>query len=264
MRKNKPITSDIIGLFFDSSNRVKKTPLHLSTIKRRLEEKYHPWQINDELKKLKQMGVLSSLVSRTKSIRKIIFYYPSVFDNDVEKKNQILKKIVRSCYWIEKYSDQNTTSIIGKHLHALVKAELRAQGFNIINEGRVRSYNGVKWKESKHSLDMIAEHYTKRCVVGVEIKNTLDIISKKEINRKIRMCKYFGITPLFACRWLKPYIDEIKNNNGFAWQFSSQLYPLCMEDLVKKTRKRFGFKMEVTTELPQHSVNSLTEYLKSF
>jgi len=261
--KNERILRDINKLFFDGSNRPKKTPLHLSVIQRKLEDEYSPWQVSEGLKKLKRSEILSSLTTQTDSIRKIVFYYPGIFDNDIKKKELILEKITKSCYWIERYSNQKITSVIGKHLHALVKSELRAQGFNIIKEGRVRSYNGKIWKESRHSLDMIVEHASTNITMGVEIKNTLDIISKKEIKRKISMCEYFGIIPLFACRWLKPHAEQIKSNNAFAWQFEFQIYPLGMEELVNKVQKKFNYKMKVSSELPQKAIAEFKEYMRT-
>lgn len=261
--KNELVIRDITRLFYDQSNRPKKTPLHLSAIQRRLEEKHHSWYVSDALKKMKMKKILSSHIVKTKNIRRIIFYYPNIFDADIDRKNQVLKKIEKSRIWIEKYSNPKITKILGKHLHSIVKAEIKAQGFKIVSEGKVRSYKDKKWTKTNHDLDIIAEHKERNLVIGVEIKNTLDTISKKEIAIKINICQELGITPVFACRWLKPHVEDIQQKNGFPWQFQVQMYPLGMEELVRVIQKRFHFKVQVRNELPSSNVEMFEKWLNS-
>ncbi|HET8720274.1 MAG TPA: hypothetical protein VFM64_04690 [Candidatus Nitrosotenuis sp.] len=264
LTKNDPVIRDVVRLFFDKANRPKITPLHLSVIHRKMEEKYHSWYVNEALKKLKKKKILSYQVARTDSIRRITFFYPSIFDAEQSKKNQITKKIRKSCMLIEKYSNPKITRTLGKHLHSLIKAELRAQGFTIVKEGRVKSYNNKKWIKTKHDLDMIAENKDRKMAIGLEIKNTLDTISKKEISTKIMICQELDIIPVFACRWLRPYADEIQQKKGFPWQLNTQLYPLGMEELVKAIQKRFQFKVQVRSELPTASIIAFEKWLKHY
>ena len=78
---------------------------------------------------------------------------------------------------------------------------LRPQQFHIISKYS-NAYNGKKWKRSGSNLDIIATHKVKNLKIGVEIKNTLDIISIKDIREKIEICNSLGLTPVFAVRWL--------------------------------------------------------------
>ena len=60
------------------------------------------------------------------------------------------------------------------------KNELRAQGFKIVGEN-ISAYKEKKWDETRHDIDLLAEHKEKQLIVGVEVKNELDIMDKSEL-----------------------------------------------------------------------------------
>jgi len=256
------IIDAIKPIFYDTSNRPKKFPVHESALQRKLEEEYSPREVRTALHTLQRKKILDHVVTNTKFTGKVKFYYSYKLGLDQEQQSKVLKKIKRLCYWIDRYSNPKITSMLGTHLYSLVKSELKTQEFEIVNEGNAKSYNGKIWPYSEHGLDLIGRHKKKNIVIGVEVKNTLDLIPYGEIQTKIKMCKYFGITPIFACRWLKPYEKDIKLNGGFPWQFRIQMYPLGQERFVEEIRKRFNFLIDVRTELPKESVTSFEKWVE--
>ena len=247
--------------FFNYYNRANLTPLSTSTIQRRLESWYHPWKVNDTIKKMERDGILRSMEMNTKYAGKIIFYFPAKIMTNYTEEKKIVDKIKRTTGYIDKYSHPKVRSALGRHLHALVKNELRAQDFKIVGEN-TSTYKEKEWNETRHDIDLLAEHKEKQLAVGVEVKNELDIMDKSELSIKIKLCKRLGLTPVFACRWLEPYRKEIINNGGFLWQFKTQMYPIGFEALVKSVKQRFGFPVIVATEIPKKPVKEFEEWVK--
>jgi len=142
-----------------------------------------------------------------------------------------------------------------------VKAEVRAQGFKIVGES-ANSYNSRTWTETNHNLDFIAEHRSGNLNIGIEVKNTLSLIDKKELTTKLDMCRYLEIRPVFATRWIKPYMYLItKDYSGFSWVFKTQMYPLGLEKLVKEIYNGLGLPVSVRTELPPKSVRLFERWI---
>lgn len=257
------ILKDIKSLFFDSFNRPNKTPLHLSAIQRRLEEKYNFWNVTDGLKKLTIEKILQVQKQETRNAGTINFYYPVRLISRLEDEKEIRNKIKRISRHIERYSRQKNTDMLGRYLHALVRKELKIHGFEILSEGKVKSYQGKSWIDTRHSMDIIAKHTEKKKGIGVEIKNTLDPIEKGELEIKIKLCKKIGVIPVFACRWLEPYKKEIVQNDGFPWQFREQIYPIGQEQFVEEMKKKFKFPIEVRDEIPEKAVKEFENWLST-
>lgn len=253
----------IIELFFDSSNRPKKTPKHESSIQIILETRYSISQVKNALNNLEELGILQSLKYDIRDVGAAKFYFPSKLPIKFVEKNMV-KKIEKVGYWIARYSDVKISKMVGEHLHYLVKNELRANGFEILKEKQVRSYRGKEWFRTRHTLDIIAEHKIKKIAVGVEIKNMLSQTPKSEIVTKLEMCKVLGIYPIFACRWQEIHRDIIQEEGGLLWQFKEQIYPFGQENLVSELQKRFGFPVIVKGELPEESKNILQKWITKF
>jgi len=259
---NNEFKKAIIDLFFDSSNRPKKTPRHESSIQIMLEKKYSTSQVKNALNILEESGVLRSIKYNIQDVGNARFYFSAKLPIEYVEKN-MLRKIEKTSHWISRYSNVNTIKMLGDHLHYLVKNELRAQGFEILEEKHARSYRGKEWMRTKHTLDIIAEHKIKNVAIGVEIKNMLTQTPKSEITTKLEMCKVLGVYPIFACRWQEIHRDIIQEE-GFLWQFKKQLYPFGQENLVMELQKRFGFPVVVKGELPQESVIDLKTWINKF
>ncbi len=247
-------------IFLDSFGRVKITPRHESAIQVMLENEFSPSQVKTGLARLEDVGFLGSekIIEDDAILAK--FYFPKKF----EENGKIKEKINRSVYWIRRYSDVNVIKMIGDHLHDVVKSELRAQNFSILNEKNVKEYNGKRWRGNEN-LDIIAVHKEKtHLVIGVEIKNTLYPPPKSEITLKMEMCRFLGIVPVFACRWLEIYRNTITEQGGFLWQFKNQLYPRGQEAFVETIRKRFKLPVSVSPSLPINAVDEIEKWISQF
>ncbi len=264
----RKIVIDLKKLFFDSSNRAKKTPLHESLIIRKLEEMYNPKDVSYALRKLrsKKLPIKQRLVNKEKKIKnnKIKFYFPAIIEKDPKQRQRIYKKMDRFLILIGKYGSKSITMMVGDHLHYLVKMELRAQDFII--KGEKTNIVGKKdWGKyhTHHTLDIVAKHKKKKITLGIEIKNTLEQIPEKELKIKLKMCKFFGIIPVFACRWLGTYEKKIRSNGGFPWIFKKQIYPLGQEKFVDKLQKKFDLPIIVSPELPLFARDEFNEWILS-
>ncbi|MDE1829450.1 MAG: hypothetical protein KGI25_03915 [Thaumarchaeota archaeon] len=254
------VTDDVLGLFFDQFKRPHKTPLHMSAIQRRLEDKHSFWVVSDALKKLVEDNILMTEARDTNNSSSVHFYYPTNLDISPTEMSSKIKNIVTQ---IDRYSSPRNTSVLGNYLHALVRRELKVHRFKIIDEN-TNSYGDKKGEDGKQDLDIIAEHEIKGIKVGVEIKNTLDVIEKEEILSKTQLCKDLRLIPIFACRWLEPYKEEIRSKGGFPWQFKWQIYPIGREKRVNEIRRRFGFPVAVMSEIPEESVKEFETWIASF
>jgi len=239
-------------LFRDAKRRPKKATYYKRQIQVLLEGDYFPWIVSDALKILVEKGDLTSFEMKSKYQEKIIFYHDGSFTTEPEK-NRIRSRAKRICSLIDKMSNPNLTKALGDQLEGLVKAELRAQRFEITGTN-TNTYQGKTWTESGHDLDFIAEHDSGRLTVGVEVKNTLDIVPKKELEIKLRMCKFLEITPVFAVRWNTPYLNDVYKAGGYTWTFKTQIYPPGNVELTKELFKRLGLPVIVRTELPPKPV----------
>lgn len=226
--------------FFNVRGDPIKTPYFLKQLQVLYENDYFPWIVNDALKLLESQGIIQSFtqdtikgVAKLKHLSQIKFFINSMTATNVLEFERLKSRAYNICKIVNQYSHPEITSYIGKHLQTLVWHELRAQGFKIVSQN-TNEYNGKKWIQSGRDLDFIAEHNSGKLIIGVEVKNTLDIIRIEELNDKLEMCKFLGITPVFAVRWNKPYIQTISKKGGYSWNFKTWIYPKPYHKLVNR------------------------------
>ena len=260
MQRIKNLKKEVKMLFIDHFNRPKKKPMHESVVQIALEDRYDHKKTSYALRVLEKEGVLFSIKVKLENVGEVRFFVTKKI-HSLKREDEIRRKISKYSYWIQRYSNYRITKMLGDHLHALVKGEVRAQGFVILSEFS-NEYDGKKWP-GRETLDMIAEHKKNQLVVGVEVKNMLSLAPYSEVSKKIKMCNFFGIKPVFACRWIEPYRKKITENGGFVWQFKNQLYPIGQEKFVKELGKRFSFPIEVKSELPEKSVLEFQEWVRT-
>jgi hypothetical protein len=114
---------------------------------------------------------------------------------------------------IERYSVDKIGSSIGRHGEFLVLEGFAMLGFRLLGKN-VNEFNGKKWEGSGHNLDLVVER--DGIVYGIEVKNTLSYIPKKEFEAKIDMCDFLEVKPVFAVRMLpKNWIQFLAARGGF-------------------------------------------------
>ncbi len=77
--------------------------------------------------------------------------------------------------------------------------------------GHTNKYKNKKYGKGKETLDFIAEHHSDKLTIGVEVKNTISVPDKKEVDIKLSMVDFLGITSVFAARWLEPSTKFIED-----------------------------------------------------
>jgi len=177
------------------------------------------------------------------------------------ERDKVFRHIASSLKLLEPARTVEMTSVVGHHLQALVRAELRANQFEIVGTN-TRTYGDKEWISTEHELDFIAEMGNGEAI-GVEVKNTLGYIPQQEFLIKRRMCEHLGIRPVFAVRWMpKSYIYQVYNEGGFGWLFEDQAYPLGQERLCGRLRKRFQFPVQVMTEIPPRAQRNFSAWVE--
>lgn len=136
------VQEKIHNIFLDTSGRAKITPRHESAIQVILEEDFTPTQVRTGLQKLEDGEILNSKRIQIEGVGNAKFFFIKKLEKD--EKSNIEERIVRSAYWIKRYSDTKILKMIGEHLQDLVKAELRTQSFEIVGEN-VREFEGKEW-----------------------------------------------------------------------------------------------------------------------
>ena len=257
---------DLKKYFRTKNKKPVKTPYYSRQIKMHFENKYTDWIVDWMLKELVKENYL-----KKKKIESYNFYYNGRL-SEKEDEEKIRRKMMKIVKILEKTNTEEINKDLGKHLETLVKNELKAIGFEIISRN-TNEYNGIKWKKTSQNLDMIAKHNKSDLVIGVECKNTRKIIEKTELKNKIEICKKLQITPVFAVRWIKPYLDIITEADGYGWMFKTQIYPLGYKKIVgqlynkltrpaEKKKKGRGFPVSVNGELPEKSCKLFRKWVE--
>jgi len=260
-----------------------RTPFFLGQLQIHFEKNFFPWISYNGLESLVEDGFLTTYEyddiytqdDGLENITKLKFYARSDACNTSGEEETMKRHAYLTGKVVDEYSSVENRDMIGKHLHALVKLTLQAEGFKIVDENS-NEYNGRNYTRTNHDLDIIAKHReNENFAIGVEIKNTLDIMNPELIDTKINICEDLGLIPVFAIRWNKPHIECILNQNGFSWVFKTQMYPLGQENFVEKIYKRLSAKWKassksyeykypiiVRTELPPKSVIKFREWVE--
>ncbi len=233
--------------FLDFRGRPLKIPYYTTQLQVILDYWYH-WIVYNALKLLVEEEFLATFQIASQTQNKIVFYHNAALQSENEQ--ELLRTHARGIAdLIDEHSVPQVSRALGKHLEGLVSYELRVEGFEIVATHTQR-YKGRTWSKSEHDLDIIAEHRSGNLAIGVEVKNTLQVIDRKLLETKIRICDYLGLRPLFAVRWNKPYLELVREAGGFSWMFRDQFFPPGMESLANRLRDRLKLPTLVSTQIP--------------
>lgn len=96
----------------------------------------------------------------------------------------------------------------------------------------------------------------------MEIKNTFSLLDNKEVETKWDMCKFFGITPVFAVRWPGSYRKFVEEKGGFCYSFEKQMYPLVLKMFTSKLEKRLKLPIQAVNMLPSESALTFQRWIE--
>jgi len=169
------------------------------------------------------------------------FYYP-------RRHRYPRRQIKKTLSLIGKFSDPEFTRALGHHGELLVDQGFANIGFRIIQR-KVREVDGKRWTETNHDLDRLIIRDGDR--YGVEIKNQLGYIDQTEFQIKLKMCRHFGVRPLFITRMMpKSYNYEVYKAGGFSLILENQHYPLMAGNLAKRVRELLKLPVLSISTLP--------------
>jgi len=165
------------------------------------------------------------------------------------------KKLIKL---VEEFSEPAFTVAIGFQGEALVLEGFARFGFSLYGRN-TNEFKGKKWIETEHDLDFIFEKDS--VAYGIEVKNALGYMVKKEIDIKIELCEYLGLKPVFAVRMFpKSWIDEIWKKGGFSLIMKFQFYPLDRPVFANKIRKELGLPVDTPKALEDGTVKRFINY----
>jgi hypothetical protein len=174
------------------------------------------------------------------------FYYP-------RRHRYPRRQIKQTLDLIAEFSDPKFTRALGHYGELLADSGFANIGFRIIQRN-VREVDGKRWTETNHDLDRLIQRDGVR--YGVEIKNQLGYIDQTEFQKKLAMCHYLSIRPMFITRMMpKSYIYEIVEAGGFSLILENQHYPLMADDLAKRVRERLHLPVMSISQLPDKALN---------
>ena len=264
--------------FVNVLNAPVKTPYYQHQLQILYEGSFFWWVVKDALEELVDEGYLTVFdrervpdladLSRVQTLK----FYANADAVKTAREEAIMKThVLRTAKMLDKYSGDENNRVLGKQLESLVENQLKILQFEILDR-HTNSYGGKKWSRTNNNLDLIARR--NGLVIGVEVKNTLRIISADEVDTKIDICHHLGIVPVFAVRWIKPYIECIRRQGGFSWVFKTQILPFGQEQMVNDMFTRLSaagkndrgyerkFPITVRNDLPPNSVKMFERWAK--
>ena len=166
---------------------------------------------------------------------------------------------IRHRYWrreqqsirtlLERIFNPEFAQALGRHAEMMFDSAFARNGFAIAAKD-VKSWNAKTWVQTNHNLDRIV--IRDGIAYGVEIKNTQNYIGHEELNTKLRLCDYLGLTPLFVMRFApKSYMNQIVQAKGFGLLFDDQIYPWGHSSLLAEVRDRLGLKVAAPRDIPE-------------
>lgn len=264
--------------FVNVLNAPVKTPYYQHQLQILYEGRFFWWVVKDALEELVDEGYLTVFdrkrvpdLADLSHVQALKFYANSDAVKTVRDETIMKTHVLRTAKMLDKYSGDENNRILGKQLESLVENQLKILQFEILDK-HTNSYGGEKWRQTNHNLDLIARR--NGLVIGVEVKNTLRIISADEVDTKIDICRHLGIVPVFAVRWIKPYIECIRRQGGFSWVFKTQILPFGQEQMVNdmfarlsasgKNERGYELKFPITVrnDLPPNSVKMFERWAK--
>ena len=228
---------DELADFFDKS---RENVFFSRQLEVRNERKYFHWITNRALRDLEEQGLIKRERRKLKTGGSIILLWHRSFRYYRRSATRLIKLV-------EEYSTPNIGGALGLHGESMVLEGFARSEF-VMRRRNTNEFLDKKWEESHHDLDFIFERDD--IAYGIEVKNTLGYMDHDEFTTKIRLCKYLGILPVFAVRMFpRNWIQEVRQEGGFALILGHQLYPWTHSDLAKRVREQLGLPVDTPRAL---------------
>jgi len=203
------------------------------------ERKYYHWVTSRALRGLVDIELKSEIKKLDFGGAARFYWHKSnrYYKRDINKKAAI----------INSFSEANFVAALGQTGELLVGEGFSRFGFRTIGRD-TKKLEQKEWKKSNHNLDFIFERDSVR--YGVEVKNTLGYMDKKEFDIKIELCEYLEIYPLFVVRMIpSQWMYELKQKGGVFLIIEYQLYPLSHKKFASEVRDELRLKVDAPKSL---------------
>jgi len=159
---------------------------------------------------------------------------------------------------VNEYGSPNICAAMGLHGEQMVLAGFAMKQF-VMRDRNTRRFVDKQWTETEHNLDFIFERDGK--AYGVEVKNTLSYMNRKEFETKIRLCETLGILPVFVARMLpKTWTWELISRGGYAMILKYQLYPWTHVELARRVAMELGLPVDAPRALAEGTMNKFEKW----
>lgn len=237
--------------------RRRKTPFHFRQLQVLFETQFFHITTAQTIYRLKDRGILRTQRFNA-GANAVTFLFPSYLLNSQNTKKTLTTHMKSKAKTISLQDSPDIAKDLADHFESLVKYELRSNNLTIIST-HSNVYKNRKWKKSKANLDFIAEHPDGR-TFGVQAKNELKPIEKKELEEQLEICSHLRIKPIFVVRYMPfSFTHLIKQQQGFLLVIGNQLWPLGHRKLCENIKS----KMSVSTNLISKKLKELAPKLRS-
>ena len=218
------------------------------------ERKFYHWITTKAINELATEGKIWSLTMPLvgSAEGETIRFYWSKRTRYFRRQIQEIQKIV------QEFSTPSMMRALGLHGEMMFDVGLSHFGW-VEKRPDVRAFGGREWTKTGHNLDRI---YGRDGIeYGVEVKNALSYIDRKELEIKIEMCRHLHVRPLFIMRMAPTnYIELVRLAGGFTLVFEWQLYPYGQSDLAKRVRARLGLKVDCPRVIEDGTMQRLVNW----
>jgi hypothetical protein len=237
--------------------RRRKTPFHFSQLKVLFETQFFHITTVQAIYRLQARGILKPQ-RLDAGANAVTFVFPSYLLNSENTRKTLETHMKSKAKTISLYDSPDIGKDLADHFESLVKYELRSNNLTIVAT-HSNAYKNRKWKKSKANLDFIAEHPDGR-TFGVQAKNELKSIEKKELLEQLEICYHLKIKPVFVVRYMPfSFTPLIKQQQGFLLVIGNQLWPLGHRRLCENIKS----KMSISTNLISQKLKELAPKLRS-
>ena len=214
------------------------------------EDEFFHWITNRAIRDLEGEGYLKSEWRKLSTGTSIKLVWHKSYRFYKRSASQLIRLV-------EEYSKPIMGATLGLHGEMMI-LEAFARNRFLVGGRNTREYNGRAWTATNHDLDFIFER--DGIVYGVEVKNTLGYMDKKEFNVKLQICQSLGIRPMFVVRMMpRTWIHELNMIGGFGLILKYQLYPWSRHELAKRVAKELGLPVDAPKAIEE---GTMARYLR--
>lgn len=215
------------------------------------EDNYFHWLSNRALRNLLELESIRGEVRETTTGTTIKTYWNKKYRYYKKSANQLISLV-------EDFSNHEVGKTLGQYGEDIIlKAFARCEF--VLKGEQTRTFQGKAWTATEHNLDFIFEKDS--ITYGMEVKNTLSYIEKREFDFKLELCQSLSLRPVFAVRMMpKTWIYELYKAGGYAIILHYQMYPQHLKTLAERIAEELLLPTSYPRNLEQGTMQKFLNY----